>query len=39
MNHQNSENVTFRERLGKRSLSKDLIIVLTYIKNSCKKRK
>lgn len=31
------ENVTYRENLGKRSLSKDLIIVLMYIKASCEK--
>lgn len=31
------ENVTYREKLGKRSLSKDLIIVLMYIKRSCEK--
>lgn len=31
------EKVTYREKLGKRSLSKDLVIVLMYIKRCCKK--
>lgn len=31
------EKVTYREKLGKRSLSKDLIIALMYIKRRCKK--